>query len=226
MKTLHPAVHGGILARDLPSDKTDMDKLGYKNVDFVICNLYPFEKTIANPNVSIDEAVEQIDIGGVTLLRAAAKNHKRVTIICDPNDYQEVADEIQAHQKVSETLRKKLAVKAFTHTALYDDAISNYFRQKYSSADKASGDKKTTLLTEQNSQLTLRYGMNPHQKPAQVYIRSNNYSDLPFQVLNGSPGFINFCDALNAIQLVMELRKATNLPAAASFKHVRYLSSR
>lgn len=84
VKTLHPAVHGGILARDLPSDQADMDKLGYKNVDFVICNLYPFEKTIANPNVTIDDAVEQIDIGGVTLLRAAAKNHKRVTVICDP----------------------------------------------------------------------------------------------------------------------------------------------
>jgi len=220
VKTLHPAVHGGILARDLPTDQTDMDKLGYKNVDFVICNLYPFEKTIENPNVSIEEAVEQIDIGGVTLLRAAAKNHQRVTIICDPKDYEEVAEEIQSQGKVSDVLRKKLAVKAFTHTSLYDDAISNYFRQQYSSANQAKGDKKTTLLKEQNSQLTLRYGMNPHQKPAQVYIRSNNYSDLPFQVLNGSPGFINFCDALNAIQLVMELRRATNLPSATSFKHV------
>lgn len=111
VKTLHPAVHGGILARDIPSDCADMEKLGYKNVDFVICNLYPFEKTVANPNVSIDEAVEQIDIGGVTLLRAAAKNHKRVTIICDPKDYEEVIEEIQSHKKVSELLRKKLAVK-------------------------------------------------------------------------------------------------------------------
>lgn len=219
VKTLHPAVHGGILARDIASDQTDMNKLGYKNVDFVICNLYPFNETVAKPNVTIEDAVENIDIGGVTLLRAAAKNHARVTIICDPRDYEEVADEVKTNKKVSDVLRKKLAVKAFTHTSLYDDAISNYFRKQYSSADKNAGNHKH-LLKDQNSQLTLRYGMNPHQKPAQVYIRSNSYCDLPFQVLNGSPGFINFCDALNAIQLVMELRKATNLPAATSFKHV------
>lgn len=84
VKTLHPAVHGGILARDIPSDQADMNKLGYKNVDFVICNLYPFNETVAKPNVTIEDAVENIDIGGVTLLRAAAKNHARVTIICDP----------------------------------------------------------------------------------------------------------------------------------------------
>ena len=198
-----------------------MDKLGYSNVDFVICNLYPFEKTVANPKVCIDDAVEQIDIGGVTLLRAAAKNHKRVTIICDPKDYEEVAEELTANKRISIELRKRLAVKAFTHTSLYDDAISNYFRKQYTSADKATNTDKKPLLKDQNSQLSLRYGMNPHQKPAQIYIRSNRYCDLPFQVLNGSPGFINFCDALNAIQLVMELRKAINLPAAASFKHVR-----
>lgn len=133
-------------------------------------------------------------------------------------DYEEVIEELQTHKKISDELRKRLAVKAFNHTALYDDSISNYFRKQYSSANNAIGDKKTTLLKEQNSQLSLRYGMNPHQKPAQIYIRSNNYSDLPFQVLNGSPGFINLCDGLNAIQLVMELRRATNLPAATSFK--------
>ncbi|KAK4337209.1 hypothetical protein RND71_043308 [Anisodus tanguticus] len=220
VKTLHPAVHGGILAREIPTDNADMTKLGYKHVDFVVCNLYPFEKTVANSNVSIDEAVEQVDIGGVTLLRAAAKNHKRVTVICDPKDYAEVIEELNSSKKISQVLKQKLAVKAFTHTALYDDAISNYFRRQYSSANSKPIINHPTSLKDKNSQLTLRYGMNPHQKPAQVYIRSNNYSDLPFQVLNGSPGFINFCDALNAIQLVMELKKSTNLPAAASFKHV------
>ena len=185
---MHPAVHGGILARDIASDRADMEMLGYKNVDFVICNLYPFEKTVANPNVTLDDAIENIDIGGVTLLRAAAKNHKRVTIICDPKDYEEVAEELQTNKKISEELRTKLAVKAFTHTALYDDAISSYFRKQYSSANNSSNCNKKPLLKDQNSQLSLRYGMNPHQKPAQIYIRSNNHCDLPFQVLNGSPG--------------------------------------
>ncbi|KAF4119096.1 bifunctional purine biosynthesis protein PURH [Onychostoma macrolepis] len=204
VKTLHPAVHGGILARQTPSDKADMEKLGFSLVRVAVCNLYPFVKTVASPSVTVEDAVEQIDIGGVTLLRAAAKNHSRVTVVCDPSDYDVVAKEMESsdnHDTTMET-RKTLALKAFTHTARYDEAISDYFRRQYSPGI---------------SQLPLRYGMNPHQAPAQLYTLRPT---LPLTVLNGSPGFINLCDALNAWQLVRELKKALGLPAATSFKHV------
>uniref|UniRef100_A0AAX7UC26 Bifunctional purine biosynthesis protein ATIC n=1 Tax=Astatotilapia calliptera TaxID=8154 RepID=A0AAX7UC26_ASTCA len=156
VKTLHPAVHGGILARKTPSDTADMEKLGYSLVRVVVCNLYPFIKTVSNPDVTVEDAVEQIDIGGVTLLRAAAKNHARVTIVCDPADYLLVAKEMENSADKDTTLetRRTLALKAFTHTAQYDEAISDYFRGQYSRGV---------------SQLPLRYGMNPHQAPAQIY---------------------------------------------------------
>ncbi|XP_076159731.1 bifunctional purine biosynthesis protein ATIC [Alosa pseudoharengus] len=204
VKTLHPAVHGGILARHTPSDKADMDKLGFSLVRVVVCNLYPFVKTVSVPDVTVEAAVEQIDIGGVTLLRAAAKNHARVTIVCDPADYDLVAMEMEGSDAKDTSLetRKTLALKAFTHTAQYDDAIADYFRREYSRGV---------------SQLPLRYGMNPHQAPAQLYTLRPS---LPITVVNGSPGFINLCDALNAWQLVKELKNALGMPAATSFKHV------
>lgn len=204
VKTLHPAVHGGILARITDSDNADMQKQGYQRIRVVVCNLYQFVKTVSAPDVTVAEAVEQIDIGGVTLLRAAAKNHARVTVVCDPDDYDKVASEIEAGEPRDTTpsTRKTLALKAFTQTADYDAAISDYFRKEYSQGV---------------SQLPLRYGMNPHQKPAQIYTTE---AELPMKVINGSPGFINLCDALNAWQLVRELKTATGLPAATSFKHV------
>uniref|UniRef100_A0A3B5KQY9 Bifunctional purine biosynthesis protein ATIC n=2 Tax=Xiphophorus couchianus TaxID=32473 RepID=A0A3B5KQY9_9TELE len=204
VKTLHPAVHGGILARKSASDSADMEKLGYSLVRVVVCNLYPFVKTISSPDVTVEGAVEQIDIGGVTLLRAAAKNHARVTIVCDPADYSLVAKEMESSGDKDTTLetRRTLALKAFTHTAQYDEAISDYFRGQYSRGV---------------SQLPLRYGMNPHQAPAQIFTLR---SELPLKVANGSPGFINLCDALNAWQLVRELKAALGVAAATSFKHV------
>ncbi|XP_054869029.1 bifunctional purine biosynthesis protein PURH isoform X3 [Amphiprion ocellaris] len=204
VKTLHPAVHGGILARKSPSDSADMEKLGYSLVRVVVCNLYPFVKTVSSPNVTVEDAVEQIDIGGVTLLRAAAKNHARVTIVCDPADYSLVAKEMESSDDKDTTLetRRTLALKAFTHTAQYDEAISDYFCGQYSCGV---------------SQLPLRYGMNPHQAPAQLYTLR---AALPLKVVNGSPGFINLCDALNAWQLVRELKSALGMAAATSFKHV------
>ncbi|KAI4896277.1 hypothetical protein NFI96_005148 [Prochilodus magdalenae] len=113
VKTLHPAVHGGILARRSPSDQADMEKLGFSLVRVVVCNLYPFVKTVASPDVTVDDAVEQIDIGGVTLLRAAAKNHARVTIVCDPSDYDQVAKEMESSQDHDTSLdtRRTLALK-------------------------------------------------------------------------------------------------------------------
>lgn len=202
VKTLHPAIHGGILARTTDSDQVDMRRMGYDMIQVVVCNLYPFRETIAKPDVTLADAVENIDIGGVTLLRAAAKNHARVTVLCDPVDYAQVLAEWKEHGDTRLETRQKLALKAFTHTASYDDAISDYFRRQFS----------TNVAS-----LPLRYGMNPHQKPAQLFTTLDR---LPLTVRNASPGFINLCDALNGWQLVKELDQALSLPAATSFKHV------
>ncbi|KAF2182765.1 AICARFT/IMPCHase bienzyme [Zopfia rhizophila CBS 207.26] len=203
VKTLHPAVHGGILARNLDSDSKDLAENSIDKIDFVVCNLYPFSETVARINVTIPEAVEEIDIGGVTLLRAAAKNHARVTIISDPNDYHDFLRELEKDGEVSEKSRRRYALKAFEQTAAYDTAIADFFRKKYAG--------------EGEQQLSLRYGANPHQKPATVFMQE---SQLPFKVLCGAPGYINILDTLNAWPLVQELSKALNYPAAASFKHV------
>ncbi|MBE2222645.1 MAG: hypothetical protein IAF02_13945 [Anaerolineae bacterium] len=128
VKTLHPVVHGGILARDIPEDKADLAAQQINMIDLVVCNLYPFEDTIAQPGVTLAEAIEQIDIGGVTLLRAAAKNFARVTIVCDPQDYAIVLDELQTNGSVNEANRKQFAIKAFTHTRDYDTAITAYLK--------------------------------------------------------------------------------------------------
>lgn len=201
MKTLHPAVHGGILARNLENDEADLAAQGIEKVDYVVCNLYPFKETVSKVAVTVDEAVEEIDIGGVTLLRAAAKNHARVTILSDPKDYPVFLEELKSGE-ISADTRNRLALKAFEHTADYDVAISDFFRKQYS---------------ENVSQLPLRYGANPHQKPAQAFVPQG---ELPFKVLSGSPGYINLLDALNSWPLVKELSASLNLPAAASFKHV------
>jgi len=126
VKTLHPAVHGGILARDIPQDKSDLAAQQINMIDLVACNLYPFEDTIAKPGVTLVDAIEQIDIGGVTLLRAAAKNFARVTIVCNPQDYPTVIAELQANSSVNEDNRKQFAIKAFAHTRDYDTAITAY----------------------------------------------------------------------------------------------------
>ncbi|KAF2764798.1 AICARFT/IMPCHase bienzyme [Teratosphaeria nubilosa] len=202
VKTLHPAVHAGILARDLASDEKDLAEQNINKVDYVICNLYPFKDTVAKINVTIPEAVEEIDIGGVTLIRAAAKNHGRVTILSDPNDYHDFLQELEKGE-VPDKSRQLYALKAFSHTADYDTAIADFFRKKY------AGDGL--------KQLSLRYGANPHQKPASAFVTEGN---LPFKVLNGSPGYINLLDSLNAWPLVKELSEALEYPAAASFKHV------
>ncbi|CCE64066.1 hypothetical protein TPHA_0G02300 [Tetrapisispora phaffii CBS 4417] len=203
VKTLHPAVHGGILARNLESDEDDLKKQNIEKIDFVVCNLYPFKETIAKIGATMAEAVEEIDIGGVTLLRAAAKNHSRVTILSDPSDYAMFLKDLSTDGKVSQELRNTLALKAFEHTADYDSAISDFFRKQYS---------------EDKSQLPLRYGCNPHQRPAQAYVSLQE--ELPFKVLCGTPSYINLLDALNSWPLVKELSASLNLPAAASFKHV------
>ncbi|KAF4940109.1 Bifunctional purine biosynthesis protein [Colletotrichum sp. SAR11_57] len=202
VKTLHPSVHAGILARNLESDEKDLADQNINKVDYVICNLYPFKDTVAKVNVTVPEAVEEIDIGGVTLLRAAAKNHSRVTILSDPKDYAEFLKELETGE-ITEESRKRYALKAFEHTADYDTAISEFFRKQYAADGK--------------QYMALRYGANPHQKPAAAFVPSG---ELPYKVLGGSPGYINLLDALNSWPLVKELKQALSKPAAASFKHV------
>lgn len=205
VKTLHPAIHGGILARNLESDEDDLKQQHIDKLDFVICNLYPFKETVSKIGVTMNEAVEEIDIGGVTLLRAAAKNHSRVTVLSDPKDYAAFIEELSNSKngEISADLRNRLALKTFEHTAEYDACIADFFRKQFA---------------EDKAQLPLRYGINPHQKPAQAFV--SEHEQLPFKVLNGSPGYINLLDALNSWSLVKELSASLNLPAAASFKHV------
>ena len=129
VKTLHPAVHGGLLARPTDEDHEQLLNLGWDYIDLVAVNLYPFKETIAKPNVTYADAIENIDIGGVTLIRAAAKNHERVTLVCDPSDYISILDELRGGGISAET-RAKLAIKGFASTAHYDTAIHDYLKKQ------------------------------------------------------------------------------------------------
>lgn len=209
-------VRSGILSRDIESDLADLAANKIDPITLVVCNLYPFVLTVANPKCTLPGAIEEIDIGGVTLLRAAAKNHARVSILSSPSDYDTVISEWKQDGKVSEETKRGLALKAFEMTAEYDGAIGDYFRKEYASLG-GEGDAKSSVGVQR---MQLRYGANPHQAPAQAFVTEG---ELPIKVLSGSPGYINYLDALNSYALVKELSAATSdpvLPAAASFKHV------
>jgi len=177
VKTLHPAVHAGILSRRTGEDRQQLASLGWGEIDLVVVNLYPFEQTIANPEVSLNEAIEQIDIGGVALLRAAAKNLQHVTVLCDPSDYAPFLDEVRACGQVSLDSRKRLAVKAFSRTAAYDVAISSYLA---GSGEALPGHWSLVLHKVQD----MRYGENPHQQAA-LYARSHKAGPLGGTLLQG-----------------------------------------
>jgi len=129
VKTLHPAIHGGLLARPTDEDHQQLLHLGWDYIDLVAVNLYPFEETIAKPNVTYADAIENIDIGGVTLIRAAAKNHERVALVCDPSDYEAVLEELR-DGGISAHSRANLAIKGFAVTAHYDTAIYDYLKKQ------------------------------------------------------------------------------------------------
>ena len=129
VKTLHPAIHGGLLARSTEADHQELLDLGWDYIELVAVNLYPFEDTIAKPDMTYADAIENIDIGGVTLIRAAAKNHERVTLLCDPADYSSILEELRSGGIPAER-RKELSVKGFANTMRYDTAIHNYLREK------------------------------------------------------------------------------------------------
>lgn len=158
VKTLHPLVHGGILAvRDNPAHQEQMDANAIKPIDMVVVNLYPFEQTIAKPGASLEEAIENIDIGGPTMLRSAAKNHAWVTAVVDPEDYAPIVEQLQARGKVDAQTRARLALKVFSHTARYDSLISNYL----GGLERPFPAQLNLTFREQQ---TLRYGENPHQQ--------------------------------------------------------------
>ena len=129
VKTLHPAIHGGLLARPTEEDHQQLLDLNWDYIDLVAVNLYPFEETIAKPEVNYADAIENIDIGGVTLIRAAAKNHERVTLVCEPSDYKAILEELR-NGGISEKTRTNLAIKGFASTAHYDAAIHDYLKKQ------------------------------------------------------------------------------------------------
>ena len=129
VKTLHPAIHGGLLARPTAEDHQQLLDLNWDYIDLVAVNLYPFEETVAKPGVTYADAIENIDIGGVTLIRAAAKNHERVTLICEPSDYNVILEELR-NGGISEKTRTKLAIKGFAATAHYDTVIYDYLKKQ------------------------------------------------------------------------------------------------
>ncbi len=179
VKTLHPAVHAGLLARGTAEDHAEIQSHGWDYIDLVAVNLYPFEQTVAKTGVTFEDAIENIDIGGVTLIRASAKNHERVTLVCDPADYPAVLAELQQGGISAET-RRALALKGFAQTARYDAAISAWLA------------RVTDPEHEQPLQITaypiqsLRYGENPHQS-AWVYGYEPNAGPLGGKLLQGKP---------------------------------------
>ena len=160
VKTLHPVVHGGILARPTPEHLGELATHGIVPIDVVVCNLYPFQATISKPGITELEAIEQIDIGGVTLLRAAAKNHERVAIVCDPADYSAVLEGLKGG--ADDAFRKRLALKAFQHTATYDTAISIWLQTRI----EGEQDLPNVLALRATQVSSLRYGENSHQQGA------------------------------------------------------------
>lgn len=159
VKTLHPKIHGGILAMDTEDHKNQCKECGIEFIDLVCVNLYPFRETIAKAGVTFEEAIENIDIGGPTMVRSAAKNHSRVTIVVNPANYQEVLDSLQEHDNVPLFLRKKLASEAFAHTAEYDRLIAGYLE------NQVEGEKFPQNLRIYAAKVQdLRYGENPAQK--------------------------------------------------------------
>jgi len=213
VKTLHPKIHGGILGRR-GIDDAKMEEYNIPPIDLVVVNLYPFEETIANKDCSFENAIENIDIGGPTLLRAAAKNHDSVTVIVEASDYQIVANEIM-NNGVTESTRRELAIKVFAHTTRYDGSISNYL----SSLDQDNSRQifPSTLNLQFQQKSRLRYGENPHQQAA---FYSDNYTQkgsLSAAVsLQGKElSYNNIADTDAALECV----KSFNEPACVIVKH-------
>ncbi len=212
VKTLHPSVHGGILAmRDKKEHMDQLDELNIGTIDLVAINLYPFKATIMKPDVTLEDAIENIDIGGPTMLRSAAKNHRDVSVICDPNDYEQIIEELNAAKDVSKKTKYKLALKVFQHTAGYDAMIADYLRKQI---DGELPDQLT--LTFEKVQ-DLRYGENPHQKSIYYKEIKPEAGDLVQAVqLHGKElSFNNINDTNGALEALKEFDE----PTVVAVKH-------
>lgn len=213
VKTLHPRVHGGILAR-AGIDDADLARLGAEFIDLVVVNLYPFERTLAKTGASYDELIENIDIGGPSMLRSAAKNHERVTVVCDPSDYGPLLEELARTGEISRSTRTRLAAKAFAHTAAYDSAIAGWL-----SARGEDDGYPRHLGVVLDKAYALRYGENPHQTGAFYIERTAPAGSLGRAESLGSGAkelsFNNLVDADAALEAVREFEN----PAAVVVKH-------
>lgn len=183
VKTLHPAIHAGILVRDKPEDLQSLSQHGYAPINMVVCNLYPFQETAAQVGITLQDAIEQIDVGGVALLRAAAKNFFHVVVVCDHSDYNKIIAELRAAGTVDLATRRRLAVKAFAHTRDYDTAIHAFLSKDTVPSLTASSLPHHLSLGMQQVEL-LRYGENPHQIAA-YYSRSAKTNPLNGTLLGG-----------------------------------------
>jgi phosphoribosylaminoimidazolecarboxamide formyltransferase/IMP cyclohydrolase len=217
VKTLHPRVHGGLLGRPgLPTDAAAMNAHGILPFELLVCNLYPFEETVAKPGVAFAEGIEQIDIGGPGMLRSAAKNHAHVAVVCRPDQYGRVLEALQTGG-VPESLRRELALAAFECTARYDRAISHWLSRSISSDGGSATEYPSNLAPRWTLRSTLRYGENPHQSAA-FYVDS---STLPgtlaaADVLHGKElSYNNLLDLDAALGIVQRLGE----PSACIIKH-------
>jgi phosphoribosylaminoimidazolecarboxamide formyltransferase/IMP cyclohydrolase len=215
LKTLHPKIHGGLLGRrGRKEDVRDMEKHGIEPIDLVVVNLYPFEQTIAREGVTFAEAVENIDIGGPTMLRSAAKNFEDVAVVVDPGDYESVLSEMKSlGGEVSYKTKAGLARKVFAHTSRYDTLIADYLAGM---EEEAEAELPETLTMTFRRGSMLRYGENPHQKAASYIERSDSLSLFDAEILQGKEmSFNNYYDTHSALMLALEYEK----PACAIIKH-------
>jgi phosphoribosylaminoimidazolecarboxamide formyltransferase/IMP cyclohydrolase len=213
VKTLHPKIHGGLLfIRGNAQHEAAAKTHGIAPIDLVVVNLYPFEQTVAKPNVALHEAIENIDIGGPSMLRSAAKNHDSVTVVVDPADYAEVARQISETGGVTLETRRKLAAKVFARTAEYDAAIAAHLAKAFDTG--AAGSLPASLAIQAPRVQVLRYGENPHQAAA-LYGKFHNY----FQQLHGKElSYNNILDLTAAASLIAEF--ANDPPTLAILKHM------
>lgn len=223
VKTLHPVIHGGILAkRNKEEHKKTISQLNIEPIDLIIINLYPFEEGIANPNISLEEAIELIDIGGPAMIRSAAKNYPSVTVVCDMADLPLVQKELEENNgNTTVSLREKLAAKAFLKTSEYDKVISAYLSKALKSLPNGKEEQSSfpeTLNLNLTLKQVLRYGENPHQRAA-LYLSENSTSGLANakQVQGKELSFNNYLDLESAWNLVSEFDALT--PSAVIVKH-------
>ena len=211
VKTLHPKVHGALLARrDVPAHMQTLQENGIEKIDLVCVNLYPFRQTIAKADVTREDAIENIDIGGPSMLRSAAKNNASVTVVCDPSDYDKVLNEIRENGDTTPETRLQLAAKAYTHTAEYDMCIAAYMRREAGLNEK--------IFLEYDLKQSLRYGENPHQQ-ARFYAASDagSFSLATARQLQGKElSYNNLQDANAALSIVRDFDE----PCCVALKHM------